>query len=220
MPSPIRRLEAAGLALVATLAARAAMAETVVVPAPAAGSIPVVVPVEAAGECVDAYGGAQGMPQLCFEWFPNQIFWLVVALGSIYLILSRVALPRIGAVLAERQGTITNDLAAAEDLRGEAEAAEASYEQALKDARTEAQEIAAAARADIQADLDVAIAEADARIGEKSAEGEAQIAAIREEAASATREVARETAMAIVAAMGVEADQTAVDAAVDARMGA
>ncbi len=143
-----------------------------------------------------------------------------MALGAIYLILSRVALPRIGAVLAERQGTITNDLAAAEDLRHEAEAAEAAYEQALKDARGEAQAIAGKAKADIQADLDAAIAEADARIAEKSAEGEAQIGAIREEAAASTREVARETAMALVQAMGVEADQAAVDAAVDERMAA
>ena len=172
------------------------------------------------GACVDAAGGALGMPQLCFDWFPNQIFWLLVALGSIYLILNRVALPRIGAVLAERQGTITNDLAAADDLKAEAEQAEAAYEQALKDARAEAQKISAATRADIQADLDAAIAEADERIAEKSAEGEAQIAAIREEAVSSTREVARETAMAIVRAMGVEADQAAVDAAVDERMGA
>ncbi|MGJ8557588.1 MAG: F0F1 ATP synthase subunit B', partial [Sulfitobacter geojensis] len=52
---------------------------------------------------------APGMPQLDFSTWGNQIFWLVLALIAIYLILSRVALPRIGAVLAERSGTITND---------------------------------------------------------------------------------------------------------------
>ena len=53
---------------------------------------------------------APGMPQLDFSTFPNQIFWLVVTLVVIYLVLSKVALPRIASVLAERQGTITNDL--------------------------------------------------------------------------------------------------------------
>ena len=51
-------------------------------------------------------------------------FWLVVTLVVIFLVLSRIALPRIAAVLAERQGTITNDLAAAEDLKRKAEEAE------------------------------------------------------------------------------------------------
>ena len=203
--TPIQRVT---FAAAAALLARPAGAATLV-----EGEVP-------PGACVDAGGGALGMPQLCFDWFPNQIFWLVVALGSIYLILSRVALPRIGAVIAERQGTITGDLAAADDLRSEAEAAEAAYEQALRDARAEAQKIAAANRAEIQAELDAAIADADERIAERAAEGEAQIAAIREEAAASTREVARETAMAIVAAMGVEADRAAVDAAVDERMAA
>jgi F-type H+-transporting ATPase subunit b len=214
--SSIRNITALPALACAMLVAQAARAQdVVVVEDPVA-----VVPVEPAGACVDAGGGALGMPQLCADWFPNQIFWLLLALASIYLILSRVALPRIGAVLAERQGTITNDLAAADDLKTEAEQAEAAYEQALRDARAEASGIADTARADIQADLDAAIAEADERIAEKAAEGEAQIAAIREEAVSATREVARETAMAIVRAMGVEADQAAVDAAVDERMSA
>ena len=69
------------------------------------------------------------MPQLDFSHFPNQIFWLVVALVVIYLILSKVALPRIGSILAERQGTITNDIAAAEDLKQKAVEAEAAYDQ-------------------------------------------------------------------------------------------
>ena len=42
--------------------------------------------------------------------YPNLIFWLVVALVALYLILSRVALPRIGTVLAERNDAIANDI--------------------------------------------------------------------------------------------------------------
>ena len=78
-----------------------------------------------------------GMPQLNFDHWGNQIFWLILALIATYLILSRVALPRIGAVLAERQGTITNDIAAAEDLKVKAQEAEAAYDKALIDALTE-----------------------------------------------------------------------------------
>jgi len=92
-----------------------------------------------AGACVDAGGGALGMPQLCADWIPNQIFWLVVTLAAIYFVMSRIALPRIGAVLAERSGTITNDIAAAEELKNKAAEAEAAYDKALADARAEAQ---------------------------------------------------------------------------------
>ena len=76
---------------------------------------------QAVSSCVNS-GSAVGVPQLCFDWFPNQIFWLVVTLVVIYLILSRVALPRIASVLAERQGTITNDIAAAEERLATAQA--------------------------------------------------------------------------------------------------
>ena len=93
-----------------------------------------------------------------------------MALVAIYPILSRIALPRIGAILAERQGTITNDIAAAEELKLKAEEAEAAYNQALADARAEAQKIVAEAKAEIQKDLDAATAKADAEIAAKSAE--------------------------------------------------
>lgn len=142
-----------------------------------------------------------GMPQLEVSTFANQIFWLVVALLAIYFILSRVALPRIAAILAERAGTITNDLAAAEDLRNKAAEAEAAYEKALSDARAQAQSIAVETRAAIQADLDAAIAKADEDIAAKAAESEKAIAEIRAGAMEAVETVAKDTAAEIVSAI-------------------
>jgi F-type H+-transporting ATPase subunit b len=176
------------------------------------------VSLEEAGTCVDAHGGAIGMPQLCLEWFPNQMFWLVVTLVVIYLILARVALPRIGSILAERQGTITNDIAAAEDLKSKAVEAEDAYNKALADARAEAMNIAAEARAEIQGALNDAIAKADAQISAKAAEGEKAIAAIRASALEAVQAVAADTAAELVAALGGKADDKGVTAAVTAGM--
>jgi F-type H+-transporting ATPase subunit b len=168
----------------------------------------------------EATGAATGpgMPQLDFSTFGNQIFWLLITLVVIYLILSRVALPRIGAVLAERQGTITNDISAAEALKARAIEAEAAYNKALADARVEASRIIAEAKADIQADLDRAIAKADAQIAAKTAEGEKAITAIRESALENVTEVAKDTAKEIVSALGGKADARSVTAAVTARM--
>ena len=173
---------------------------------------------ELAGTCVGPDGSAIGMPQLCFDWWGNQIFWLVLTLIAIYLILSRVALPRIGAVLAERAGTITNDIAAAEDLKAKAIEAEDAYNKALADARTEAQRIVDEAKAEIKADLDTAIAKADAEIAAKSAESEKAIADIRASALENVKAVAKDTAKEIVAAMGGKADAKTITAAVTARM--
>ncbi|NEY90552.1 F0F1 ATP synthase subunit B' [Tabrizicola oligotrophica] len=161
---------------------------------------------------------AAGMPQLDFSTFPNQIFWLLVTLVVIYFVLSRVALPRIGSVLAERKGTITNDLAAAEELKQKAVGAEKAYNDALVSARAEAAKIVAAAKADIQKDLDKALAKADAEIAAKASESEKRIAEIRAGAMDAVTEVAKDTAKELVAALGGKADARAVTAAVTAAL--
>ncbi|MCX8509454.1 MAG: F0F1 ATP synthase subunit B' [Rhodobacteraceae bacterium] len=159
-----------------------------------------------------------GMPQLDFATFPNQIFWLLVALVIIYFVLSKIALPRIGGILADRQGRITGDIEAADRLKTQAVEAEKAYNQALIDARTEAAKIVAAAKADIQADLDKATAKADAEIAARTAESSKRIDEIRAGAVASVSDVAKDTAEAIVAALGGAADAKSVAAAVAARM--
>ncbi|QJF52638.1 F0F1 ATP synthase subunit B' [Roseobacter ponti] len=173
---------------------------------------------EVATETAGTTGAAPGMPQLDFSTWGNQIFWLILALLAIYFVLSRVALPRIASVLSERQGTITNDIAAAEDLKVKAQEAEAAYDKALADARAEAQRIVAETKAEIQADLDAAIAKADEEIAAKSAESEKAIAEIREGALDAVKVVAADTARELVTALGGKADDQAITSAVDSRL--
>jgi len=169
------------------------------------------------GEAGHAAGKAVGMPQLDFSTWPNQIFWLLVTLVAIYLILTRVALPRIGAVLAERRGTITNDLAAAEELKQRAVGAETAYNEALANARVEAAKIVATARADIQADLSAATARADAEIKEKTAVSEQRISEIKAGAMESVSEVARDTARELISVLGGKADARSVTVAVNTR---
>ncbi len=159
-----------------------------------------------------------GMPQLDFSTFPNQIFWLLVALGAIYLIVTRIAVPRIGAVLAERRGTIANDLAAADDLKQKALAAEKDYNKALAEARTEAARIMAAAKAEIQGDFDAASKVAEVELAVKTEQSKARIAEIESSMLASVTEVANDTAEAIVAAFGGMADAAAVSDAVSRNM--
>jgi len=171
----------------------------------------------AAADMAHEAGGA-GMPQLDFATFPNQIFWLAVTLVAIYFVLSRIALPRIAGVMAERQGTITNDIAAAEELKLKAREAEEAYNQALAEAKAEAQKIAAETKAEIQAELAAAQEKADAEISAKAAESEKAIAEIRAGAVESVKAVAKDTTKEILSAMGSKADAKAITAAVTARM--
>jgi len=171
---------------------------------------------EAAGEAAEK---SIGMPQLDFSTYPNQIFWLVLALIVVFFIVSKVILPRIGGVLEERHSVISDYISQAGDFKKQAEQAEADYEAALKVARAEAQAISAQTKAEIQKELDKAVAKADAEIGAKTAESEKAISAIRESAVENVREVALATAGEIVAAlMPSLADDAAVTKAVSARM--
>jgi F-type H+-transporting ATPase subunit b len=160
-----------------------------------------------------------GMPQLDFSIYPNLIFWLVVAMVALYLIMTRIALPRIGTVLAERNDAIANDIEMAALLKRRAEEAEAAYNAALAQAREDAHKIAAEARASVDKELSVLLAKADAEIAVKAAESEKRIGEIRESAARSVEEVARDTAAALVdALLPGAADRAAIDAALADRL--
>ena len=173
---------------------------------------------QAVSACLNEYGGAIGMPQLCGEWYGNQIFWLVVTLLAIFIILSKIALPRIAGVLADRKGAISNDLARAEDLRAEVVEIEKEYEKALSDARVEAQMIIADAKAEIKAQIDDEMAKADTEIAVKAAESEKVISEIKAGAIDSVIEVAKDVARDLIAAMGAEADRSQIETAVANRM--
>ncbi len=128
---------------------------------------------------VVALGGAPahaaGLPQLDFATFPPQLIWLAITFIVLYVLMSRVALPRISQVLEERQHKIEDNLKKAETLKEEAEAAAEAYEKALAEARAEAHGImlethnriaeeAAKKQAELGAELEAEIKAAEARI--------------------------------------------------------
>lgn len=160
-----------------------------------------------------------GMPQLNFATYPNMIFWLIVALVALYFILTRFALPRIAAVLAERNDAIANDLEEAQLFKRRAQEAEAAYNTALAQAREQAQKIAADTKAAINGELAGLMAKAEAEIAAKAAESEARIRDIQASATKSVEDVALETARAIVEAFVPKAaDSEAVAAAVANRL--
>ena len=96
---------------------------------------------------------AAGLPQLNFSTFPSQLIWLVITFAALLLLMSRVSLPRISQVLAERQHKIDENLKKAESFKEEAEIAAAAYTKAQAEARADAYAIIVETHKVIAADI-------------------------------------------------------------------
>lgn len=151
------------------------------------------------------------MPQLDPSTFSPQLFWLVVSFILLYLLMWRVALPRISGVLQERQERIDDDLQKAEQLRTDAQAVLETYERTMAEGRSKAQEIlreASAKMADEAAGRQAALA---AQIAKQTAEAESRIATELEAAVANVRGVAAEVAQQAVSRL-IGTDVPAKDA--------
>src|SRR3954470_3626815 len=99
------------------------------------------------GSHTEAPGGhGGGFPPFDSSTFASQLVSLVIAFVALYIIVSRIALPRVGSVLDERQNAIEGDLTAAQKLKDESDAALKAYESELAAARARAQAIGAETR--------------------------------------------------------------------------
>lgn len=170
-----------------------------------------------ASAALAAEGSSGGMPQLEPSGFAPQLVWLVITFAVLYLVMARVALPRIAEVLEERQTRISHDLDEAERLKKETEKAIADYEAALGQARAQAQAVAGATRARVGAEAGKAKAELDARLADEGKAAEARILAARDQAIAGIGAAAEDITRAVVRQLlGTEADANAVRAAVQA----
>jgi len=159
------------------------------------------------------------MPQLAFETFIPQLAWLVLVFLALYVLMARVALPRIGAVIEGRQARIAGDLQEAAQLKAQTEKAIQDYEAALAAARAKAHGIAQETRNRLSEETDRQRAEIEANLEAKIAEAEASIAATKTEALKNVRSVAVDVTEAIVAELLKEgADKAAVESAVDSEL--
>lgn len=138
------------------------------------------------------------MPQLqIHDWAP-QLIWLAISFVTLYIIMARVALPRISTVLEERRDRIASDLDAAEQIKKDTEEAIAAYEQALAEARNRAHMIAQETRERLNAEVEAQRAEVEGRIAERTAEAEARIQKAKADAMNNVGQIAAETTEAIV----------------------
>ncbi|MGA8689218.1 MAG: ATP F0F1 synthase subunit B [Methyloceanibacter sp.] len=138
------------------------------------------------------------MPQLNPpDWAP-QLIWLAITFSILYLLMKRVALPRIGSVIEMRSARIASDLDSADKLRRETQEAIAAYEQALAEAKARAHSIAQAGRNRLKEEVAAERAALERDLAGKAAEAEARIHAAKTSALKEVNAVASETAAKIV----------------------
>jgi F-type H+-transporting ATPase subunit b len=146
----------------------------------------------AAGE----HGG--GFPPFQKDTFVSQLLWVTVVFVLLYLLMSRLALPRVGAILANRRQRIENDLAMAQRLKDESDAAIAAYEKSLADARSRAQALANETRQRAAAEAETNRKALDATLNARIAGADKIIADKRAAAMQSVHDIATEAAVEII----------------------
>ena len=157
------------------------------------------------------------MPQLNpLDWGP-QLIWLVVTFGILYLLMVKVALPRIGAVIDARAAQIAKDLATADKRRRETEEAIAAYEQALAEAKQKAHAIVDEGRNKLKEETATERGKLESELARLSAEAEKRIEQAKTSAMREVNAVAVDVASDIVRQLiGVAPAKTEIEKAVEA----
>jgi F-type H+-transporting ATPase subunit b len=154
------------------------------------------------------------MPQLnqLSDVVLSQLFWLTLVLGFIYFVIGRGMVPKIQSTVDQRDKRISDDLAAAEQARGEADKSEEAFRLRMDESRAEAIKKTAAAKQEGAKATEAKIAKADAAIQAKLSKAEEKIRASRDEALANIESVAAELAQDIagkVAGIKVSRDDAA-----------
>ncbi|QIB34386.1 F0F1 ATP synthase subunit B [Ancylobacter pratisalsi] len=182
--------------------------------APAAHATPTHAGVEFEVPAGEAHAG--GFPPFDAHTFPSQLIWLAIAFGALYLLMSRIALPRIANILEERHDRVADDLEEAGKMKAESEAAAEAYEQALASARNKAHGIATETRDTLSAESEASRKSLEAELAAKLATAEEKILATKTAAMTNVRGIAVDAAGAIVGELiGSTPAPQAVEAAVD-----
>ena len=164
----------------------------------------------------EAPGGHKApFPPFQSETFGSQLFWLAIAFAALYLLASRLVLPRVGGIIDARARQIEGDLSEAQQFKAKADDANAGYEKALTDARSRAQALANTTREEQAADAERKRKALEQQLDAKLGEAEKTIAATKTAAMGNVRNIATDAAAAIVKRLtGTEPSGQAVTSAV------
>lgn len=156
------------------------------------------------------------VPQFDPSSFASQLFWLAICFAALYVLMAKVALPRVGFVIEQRTSKIEQDVDAAKTAAAEASSLQAGYEAALSTARNTAREQLGAANAAAIATQTQALAKQNAALVTRLQQAESTIAGAREAALANITPTAVATASAVLGKLAmVDIDAARLTTAVD-----
>ena len=158
-----------------------------------------------------AEAGKASFPPFDSGTFESTIFWLIVTFGILFVVMWRLAIPRVKGILDDRHHKIQEDLAAARHMRKEASDAAAAYEKTLTEARANSQALAAETRTKVKLEQENKRQSLEAELNHKLQTAESQIAESQVAAMANVGQIANEAAAAIVEQFtGKPADTAAI----------
>ncbi|MCI0466500.1 MAG: F0F1 ATP synthase subunit B' [Beijerinckiaceae bacterium] len=161
--------------------------------------------------------GSAAFPPFDAANFTPMLVWLALTFGVLYLLMARIALPRVQGILESRAHKISTDIAEANAFRVKSEEASAAHEKLIADARSKALALAQETHAKLHAETEAKRAALEADLNGRLAASEAQIVEMKARAMSNVEGIANDAAAAIVERItGKPADGAAIARAVAA----
>jgi len=157
-----------------------------------------------------------GMPQLNPEFWISQIFWLTLTFGILYLVLSKLILPKISANLESRKSQILENIEAAEKQRENSEAKLKEYEKIVSKSKLEAKTIFSQTREKVLKDINAKREILDKQIDGEISKAEEEIKTFRDRAPDKINKIAIETSSELIKKLiGAEVNNSSISAIVD-----
>jgi len=157
-----------------------------------------------------------GMPQLNSEFWISQIFWLTITFGILYVVLSKLILPKISANLEIRKSQILENIEAAEKQREESEIKIAEYEKAVQNSKDEAKNYFKQAREKLLKDINLKKNSLEKELNEEIQNAETEIKELRDRAPEKINKIAAETSADLLQQLiGAEVNNSSISAIVD-----
>jgi F-type H+-transporting ATPase subunit b len=157
-----------------------------------------------------------GMPQLNPEFWVSQIFWLILTFGILYIVLSKLILPKISNNLESRKSQILENIEAAEKQREDSETKLREYEEIISKSKLEAKNIFNQSREKVLTDINAKKEVIVKQIDDEIEKAEQEIKALQDGAPDKISKIAIDTSSELIQKLiGAEVNNSSISAIVD-----
>jgi F-type H+-transporting ATPase subunit b len=157
-----------------------------------------------------------GMPQLNPEFWISQIFWLTITFGILYVVLSKLILPKISTNLELRKSQILENIEAAEKQREESEKKIKEYEEIVQNGKNEAKNYFNQTREKVIKDINVKKDSLDKELGVEIKKAETEIQNLKNKVPDKINKIAIETSSDLIQKLiGIQVNSSSISAIVD-----